>query len=550
MRSGTWWLVFLGALAVLLAPLLIAEVPPLMDYPNHLARTWLLAFGAEDPILSRIYGQDWHVIPNLAIDVVLPALMRILPVHVAGRVMLGLILVLNYVAILVYSRVAFGYRSYWPLAAALIGYNALFLMGFMNFQISLGMALLTAAGWAAFRERHPLLTIAGATLGATLVFFCHFFGLLFCAILIGPHELAAVGREWRHSPHPVRRVLLRGLAAGIVFLPSAILFLSTSLTDTKGELFWLPAVEKLRALNAPFMNYYAALDKLTALVVLAILAVCLWRRSLRLPAGTAIAMLACLAVYIVMPYAIGDAFFLDSRFPVMLGMLLFAGILPVLPKPSARIAGLALAALFLLRMGLLSGLWWQHNQDIADIRRTIAPVPPGSRVLVATVDPDVNPAWWRAHGRRHVIAEFCRTDQHLGSLLTIERRAFWPLLFTVATQQPLVVLPPYDRIAAPLGDVPNYQQLDPSAAPRRTGPRPSYLADWPANFDYLLVLNAGAMDGLSDYLSARLEPMERTEMAVLFRIRPAAPAETARHGAEAGVGDRPAIALGGTAGGI
>src|SRR3954447_13213244 len=105
-----------GALLVLLAPLLLTEMPPLLDYPNHLARTYVLAFGEQDPVLSRIYAQQWDIIPNLAIDVVLTGLMRVLPVHVAGRAMLGLILLLNYAAIILYSRSAFGRWSWWPLA--------------------------------------------------------------------------------------------------------------------------------------------------------------------------------------------------------------------------------------------------------------------------------------------------------------------------------------------------------------------------------------------------------------------------------------------------
>ena len=91
--TGTPKLVYRMALIavclVLLAPLTLAEVPPLLDYPNHLARMVLLAFGAADPILSRFYATRWAIIPNLALDVTLPPLMRVLPVHVAGRSIVG-----------------------------------------------------------------------------------------------------------------------------------------------------------------------------------------------------------------------------------------------------------------------------------------------------------------------------------------------------------------------------------------------------------------------------------------------------------------------------
>jgi hypothetical protein len=139
-------------------------------------------------------------------------------------------------------------------------------------------------------------------------------------------------------------------------------------------------------------------------------------------------------------------------------------------------------------------------------------------VLVATVDPNVNPTYWREHGRRHVIADFCRTDLHLGSLLTIDRRAFWPLLFTVASQQPLVVLPPYSHLSEPLGILPDYHLLDPSTPGREQGA--AYLEHWARDFNYVLVLNAGGMDGLTEHLAARLTPLNRTEMAALFRVTP------------------------------
>ena len=71
---------------VLLAPLALIDVPPLLDYPNHLARATVLAFGDDDPILSRIYAEHWAVIPNLGTDLVLPPLLHVLPIHLAGRI--------------------------------------------------------------------------------------------------------------------------------------------------------------------------------------------------------------------------------------------------------------------------------------------------------------------------------------------------------------------------------------------------------------------------------------------------------------------------------
>jgi hypothetical protein len=528
-HSRLRWLACLGALLVLLAPLFITELPPLLDYPNHLARTYVLALGHEDPALSRIYAQDWEIIPNLAIDVVLTGLVKLLPVYVAGRVMLGMILVLNYAAIILYSRAVFGRWSWWPVAAALMGYHALFLMGFMNYQVGIALAMMTAAGWHAFRDRYPVATVIAAALAATIVFFCHIFGLVFCVVLIGARELLPMWdslrtRHW--GP-----LLRRAVATGLVFLPSAALYLSARLASAnEGNITWNSPAKKLTNLTEPFMNYYAAFDRLTALSILGLVLACLALRMLRVNRASLLAAVVCFLFYLAMPMTLKEASFIDGRFPIMLGMLLFAGTMPVMPLRPARVVGFALAALFLVRMGVLASVWSGQEQDVVDIRRSIQAVEPGSRVLVVTVDPSSNPAFWREHGRRLVIADFCRTDQHFGSLLTIERHAFWPMVFANPSQQPLRVLPPYEALAEPAGYLPDYKLLDPAAETPPAITRQPYLADWQDRFDYVLLLLADGAGELPAFARERLELVTHTPMAALYRVR--TPQRVAAHRTE------------------
>jgi len=60
--------------ALALSPLLCAAVPPLVDYPTHLARMWVLVHGHEITDLARNYAVHWKLIPNLAMDLVAPTL--------------------------------------------------------------------------------------------------------------------------------------------------------------------------------------------------------------------------------------------------------------------------------------------------------------------------------------------------------------------------------------------------------------------------------------------------------------------------------------------
>ena len=92
-------------------------MPPLLDYPNHLARAVVLAAGASDPILSRMYAPHWAIIPNLGTDLVLPPLLHLLPVHLAGRIVVGIAILLPVLGTLAYSRAVFGFALAWPLGS-------------------------------------------------------------------------------------------------------------------------------------------------------------------------------------------------------------------------------------------------------------------------------------------------------------------------------------------------------------------------------------------------------------------------------------------------
>jgi hypothetical protein len=54
-----WWSTLITLCVALLAPLAVVDVPPLLDYPNHLARAYVLAHGQQDAQLSQMYAPHW-----------------------------------------------------------------------------------------------------------------------------------------------------------------------------------------------------------------------------------------------------------------------------------------------------------------------------------------------------------------------------------------------------------------------------------------------------------------------------------------------------------
>ena len=58
-------------LALFSVPIFSTVLPPLFDYPNHLARFWLLLTGG-----NAFYEVRWAPLPNLAGDLIVPLLAR------------------------------------------------------------------------------------------------------------------------------------------------------------------------------------------------------------------------------------------------------------------------------------------------------------------------------------------------------------------------------------------------------------------------------------------------------------------------------------------
>ena len=73
--SKSYWVAFASVCAFLCLPLLSVTYPPLVDYPNHLARAHVLYHYADVPAYQARYYKVLEPIPNLAIDLVVPVLL-------------------------------------------------------------------------------------------------------------------------------------------------------------------------------------------------------------------------------------------------------------------------------------------------------------------------------------------------------------------------------------------------------------------------------------------------------------------------------------------
>ncbi|MGA3397757.1 MAG: hypothetical protein ABSC95_00950 [Acetobacteraceae bacterium] len=500
-----WSTALLLLCAVLVAPLLLVDVPPLLDYPNHLARMVVLAW-PHDPALSRFATPRWAIIPDLGIDLVLPPLLHVLPVHMAGRVVVAGIVLLPVLGAIAYSRAVFGKRSWWALAAGLVAYNETVLLGFLNFTAGCGLALLLAAVWIRWRDAKPGRIAVLTTLGATVVFFCHIMGVVFLAVLLSAFEVVQV---WRSDPPMLRHAVRRVAVLTVVFLPSAALYAISPLSQVGGETEFLSPHDKALLLLAPFVNYGFALDSITAAAVALFLVSALLMRRCRVEAGSGIAMAASLLLFAVAPAAAEGGQNIDVRFVIMCTLLLFAGILPQrLPRAMAVAAVAGFAGLFVARMTVLAMAWHASAIDIAELRAVIAPVMPGTAVFITSVTPAEAPQYWRDAPTWRRLSNGQREDIHMPALVMVDRHAFWPFLFDNASGQPIEKRPIYRALGDGVGPMPDHLAFATPDAVDLCG------------FDYVLLLDAGGAQDVAHFDADRLTLLTHSEFAALYRVRP------------------------------
>ena len=500
-----WWACLAALCLVLVFPLVLVDVPPLLDYPNHLARMMVLAANGSDPILARFYSPHWGIIPDIAIDLIGPPLMWFLPVHVAGRIVLTIVVLLPVFGTIAYSRAAIGRRSWWALGCVLVAYNATMLQGFLNFTVGTGVALLLAASWLRWRDTAPLRALLIAIPGAAVLFFCHLMGLLFYGLLIGAYELTKLPDFYSKPSALVQRALVM---VSVFVLPVA-LYLSSELSEMEGDAVYLSAGGKAAQLLIPFANYSLSLDIASAVLVAAGLGLAVMTHRVLIPATSAIALSLLSLIYLAAPFSYKGTYSLDTRFVVLLGFLLFGGMAPrALPRRIAKLIAAAMIALFAGRMTVLGNAWLAHNDDLAQIRAVSASVEPGSTVFVTTITPEEEPAYWDRGPAARRLSNGLRTDAHLPALLLIERHAWWPFLFDNPSQQPVETREPYRAMAAQVGGMPPHHDLEKPGKVDLCG------------YDNVLLLQAGAEPDLAQYAADRLVLVAAADAAALFRVRP------------------------------
>jgi hypothetical protein len=515
-------------LAIVLVPVWSVTVPPLNDYLNHLARMFIIVHLDSDPYLQKMYELHTALVPNLAIDAIVPLLAQIMPLYDAGRVFVSLILVLWVGGPIVLHYALHNRFSLWPLIAGFIAYNASFQWGFANYVFGAGLMFFALAAWIRSEGMAPVMRLTLFTVVTVALYFSHLLAVFLYGLAIVAYE---VGQARQVLGQPGAAWLRRWApAAGQFVVPALCLFFVSpsgkhldlaTLIDLEVRITYLSRF--VYALRSPAWMEQGIVDYVAVAFLYVVIAVgfathrlIVHRRFLTVLIGVGVPT----AALVFLRYNL-DNVLLHVRFMPVFAALLVAGT-SWRPSPSPRLLAATFgvgAALFVVRMALLTNQWSFYDRQFDEFRQALSVVPRGSAVFEAMVhDPVVQPP--HLHGNGEYPYEF------MTELAIIERSAFSPLLFIFRDLQMVRMTPAYRPIAAGDMDPLDWDVLAAHAV--HSGPPQHFQDGWPAHFDYVVALHPAGRD---ESLKQWLTPVRVGSFFTIFRVVKSA--EVAQPGTDA-----------------
>ena len=461
------------ALTLLISiPIWTHPLPPLSDYVNHLARMHVIADLSRNQKLAMFYQLNWQVIPNLAMDAIVPSLARLVSVYLAGQIFLVAMFTLIISGVVVLNRALVGRFSVLPLLAIPLLYNYIFLVGLTNYIFGIGVALWTLAAWVSTRERAWPIRFALSTASVVILFFCHLSALGIYAIGLLSGEIL---RLWQQKSTPWPPRIAEFVVSGLPFLVVAPLLYESPTMHLVAATSWEQR-GKLDGLIYVFATY----SDIVAFALIAILtAGGVWavrHRVLQFHPLATVLLVVGGVVYFALPRVMFDTYMTDQRVPLGVVFMLFAcGDLDTHHRLVRRGFLSLLVVLIALRLLEVDYNWSQLSDSTSEFRSSVRRIAPGSKVFVAYANESAG--------------EDVRDLGliHAACIATIERSALVTTLFTVEGKQVVHVRPEYRDFADQRdGTPPSTPQLI-LAAEHPLPDMPAFWLNW-TRFDYIYIL--------------------------------------------------------------
>jgi hypothetical protein len=486
--------------AAALAPVLWFGIPAAMvDYPNHLARMFILSrSNGADP--NPFYQVTWALYPNLAMDLLVPPLGRLIGVEVATRLfyLAGQILVIT--GVMAIEGVVKGRIAIAGFFSLMFLYSPPFAWGFVNFEFALGCAFWGIAAALLLQQRRWPARLALHGIVISWLFVAHLFALGIYGFTIGVHELWRARQQRAAARDLVGRLAIMALPTLLLMAVSMHSHENTGGSGTQ----WFFQAKPLWVLHIT-NGYSLAVSAFSILVTAAALRTLAWRGALSFESSGAWLAVGFALLFLAMPFRIFDGTFVDLRVIVAAALILPAFVSISFPNPMWRRGALAgAAAITVINVVVVLNVWVSYRADYAALKGSFRILPKHAMILVGHSGDGQDPP--------RDLTEF--PIYHAPTLAVHYADALVSDLFAEPGKQPIEARTPWQRFNTANADPVPVNLLKAIAERGAPDGTPRFIRTWPQDFDYLYLVGPP----IENPIPSMLEDVFHASRFVLYRI--------------------------------
>jgi hypothetical protein len=394
--AGRQRVIMIALILLSLIPLLWPTIPPITDLYVHIGRYSIAHNLPTDPLLQRYYTYNWALIPNLGVDLMVKFMAPLIGVEPAAKLSIMVIIAATGAALLLLARQAHGRITAAVLFALPLAYGYPLQFGFVNFCLSMALALLGFYLWMRLGDANKLAMRAALFVPlAIMVWVAHASGwgaLGLCAFAAEIIRHRDAGAKW------LRTLFGSGIHCLPLAAPLALMVISHG---GGGQLSgqWFYWLLKFQAMMLALSDRWQLFDIISVEILLLIIGGAIILRTVRFDRRVGLAALFLFIAYLILPWALMGSTFADMRFSsfvialALIAIDLKPGKAPLLGK-YMLVAG---ATFFLVRTSATTVSFALYEQDIRAELEVLPHIPVGSRVA-AFIDRTCDARW--SHDRR------------------------------------------------------------------------------------------------------------------------------------------------------
>ena len=470
-------------------PIWLLPYPAMHDYPNHLARIHILHQYADNESYQATYKLDMRPLPNLAMDLIVPALMNVVSIENASKIFLSLVVaVFNFG--LHHIGLAVNNRPHWnALAATFFTYNFAFAYGFVNYLFGLGVYFITLSVWLRYRSKWSAARLISVTALAVTCYLSHLSAFVFLGISVVCLTAFDVMRGGKLLQVP----LMLGLIP-LVFPAVAHVFNRAEAQDGWAMTWWHPfVIKKIIGLAYPFLTYDLVVDCALGVVFVFLVLLSVRGNASRLVSVDLFLIGGIFMVlYVISPMSGARTSYIDRRFLLPGLVFLLLGTRIDVSRRLGQFAMVGLLSLSFVRVAEVGYYTSRIAREVQAHIRVLDLLPDGVRVYPMVMHDQSSARSWL-------------WDMHLfytAHYATVYRHAFVPTIYAWEGAHSLNLRLP----------VPEYVQLGHDTSIDEVG-WPAILSQYDYVWGYRLPLN------FRSFLLGKGDLIAESGAAILVRVK-------------------------------